>query len=393
MVAAVRLEQTKMQSPSRRPIHLAGGVVAALGALACTRAVNAPRPAAAIPVASVHLASAADQFVNVDAFRIRYREIGHGQPVVLLHGRSASLETWRALADSLALEYHVVALDFRGAGQSTKSAQSSDYGPKMANDVIGVMDHLHIARAHLVGHSLGALIAAYVAAHYPERVATVSLLAGAFFPDSASFFTARTEAYLQALESGDLRAYYRSRGESDSVAAALSARFLRTNVLPSLAASTRAATGLVLPPEFVSRNTVPTLVAVGTRDDNLEVDRQFVRRWPRARLLEVQGADHGAIIERAETLHAIRELLRLVAAPVSRTGSSLVDKLANLHHRRAPWPPNSASKPRSRSATRTGSNPRVAPRGQRPVRHLLVRLRRLRDARRSAAVHGGQHDR
>ena len=103
------------------------------------------------------------------------------------------------MGDSLALDHHVIAIDERGAGQSTKSGMSSDYGPAMAQDVMGVLDHLHLTRAHLVGHSLGAVIAAYVATHHPNRVESVSLLAGAHFPDSASF-AAITEPYVQALE-------------------------------------------------------------------------------------------------------------------------------------------------------------------------------------------------
>jgi pimeloyl-ACP methyl ester carboxylesterase len=295
--------------------HTGAVMAIVLGAGACARNPGvAPATGTLRSVAAEHLAAARDQFFTVGRFRIRYREIGRGTPVLFLHGRSSSLNAWSWMGDSLAVDYHVIAIDERGAGESTKSGDASDYGPAMAQDVIGVLDHLHLTRAHLVGHSLGAVIAAYVATHHPNRVKSVSLLAGALFPDSASF-AAITGPYVQALESGgDLRAYYRARGVPDSLAAVLSATMLATNDVPSLVATTRAAVRLILSRELVTASHVSALVVVGSRDDLFEYDRQFASRWPKARFLEVTGADHGQIVRRAETLEAVRAHLRQVEA-------------------------------------------------------------------------------
>ena len=158
------------------------------------------------------------------------------------------------------------------------------------------------------------MIAAYVATHHPNRVESVSLLAGAHFPDSASF-AAITEPYVQALESGrDLRAYYRTRGVPDSLAAVLSTTMLATNDVPSLVATTRGAVRFILPRKLVAASHIPALVVVGTRDDLREYDRQFASEWPKARFVEVAGADHAEIIRRAETLEAVRAHLREVEA-------------------------------------------------------------------------------
>jgi pimeloyl-ACP methyl ester carboxylesterase len=95
----------------------------------------------------------------------------------------------------------VIALDERGHGRSTKSGDPAHDGRAMAEDVLGVLGHLGLRRAALVGHSQGALLAAYVAMHMPERVTKVALLAGPFFPDSATY--ARGNAILiRDLESG-----------------------------------------------------------------------------------------------------------------------------------------------------------------------------------------------
>src|SRR5438309_4176022 len=115
-----------------RRIRLTASV--SLGVMACAGG-KSTRTAAASPELAHHLAEAVDQFVDVDGFRIRYREIGRGEPVVLLHGRSSSLDAWYWMADSLASDYRVVAIDFRGAGLSTKSGDPLKYGPAMGNDV------------------------------------------------------------------------------------------------------------------------------------------------------------------------------------------------------------------------------------------------------------------
>jgi pimeloyl-ACP methyl ester carboxylesterase len=59
----------------------------------------------------------------------------------------------------------------------------------MTDDVARLIERLKLGRTHLIGHSLGALLAVNVAERYPDRVASLSLLAGMFFRDSATFAT------------------------------------------------------------------------------------------------------------------------------------------------------------------------------------------------------------
>src|SRR6185436_6076227 len=93
-----------------------------------------------------------------------------------------------------------VALDARGFGRSTKFADPTRFGQNMVDDVVRLMDHLKIQRAHLVGHSMGALIAANVAARYPARVSTAALVAGPFWgePD----ITTESKRWTTDLEAG-----------------------------------------------------------------------------------------------------------------------------------------------------------------------------------------------
>ena len=255
------------------------------------------------------LAAAKDQYAQLGAVRVRYRIAGAGVPVILLHGYANHLEMWAGLGDSLARDHEVIALDLRGHGQSTKFTQAGDYGRHVADDVIHLLDRLHIRRAHLVGHSMGALVAANIVERYPNRVASASLLSGPYWPDSAAAAQAVVpwEAELDAgrgltamllwLIPGMDTAL--AQGISKEVMAANDARVLRA-VLPSLGALT---VGLNHPPRTA------VLIAVGGMDPLAQYSHALASHWPRARMLDLATANHLTILERPQVLAAIRQLI------------------------------------------------------------------------------------
>src|SRR5688500_10802099 len=151
--------------------------------------------------AAPSLLTATDQQFTADGITLRYRDVGRGDPILLIHGYSASLESMAGIAGALPQEYRIVALDVRGFGRSTKFADKARFGQHMVDDVVRLMDHLKLARAHLIGHSMGALIAANVAARYPDRVATATLVAGPFYADEPTF-EHETSRWTADLESG-----------------------------------------------------------------------------------------------------------------------------------------------------------------------------------------------
>ena len=98
------------------------------------------------------LATAADaqqRFFDSNGVRIRYLELGKGEPVVLLHGNGGSLQGWldTGIAADLARDYRVIALDARGHGQSGKPRDPSAYGQQMGLDLVRLLDQLGIERA------------------------------------------------------------------------------------------------------------------------------------------------------------------------------------------------------------------------------------------------------
>ena len=110
-----------------------------------------------------------------DGIRIHYMEQGTGTAVVLIHGYTANAE-WKwfkpGIAAALAATHRVVAIDARGHGQSEKPHDSMRYGPRMAEDVIELMDTLDIDRAHVHGYSMGGSLLTQILKAHPERVIT-----------------------------------------------------------------------------------------------------------------------------------------------------------------------------------------------------------------------------
>ena len=131
------------------------------------------------PVASGAQVSSREAFLDSDGgVRIRYLVRGAGPPVVLVHGFMVSTElNWvgPGILDSLASRYTVVALDLRGHGASDKPHDPSAYGTAFVDDVVRLLDHLDIQRAHFVGYSMGSAITLKLMSTHPERVLSAVL--------------------------------------------------------------------------------------------------------------------------------------------------------------------------------------------------------------------------
>lgn len=113
--------------------------------------------------------------IQVDGASIYVRSGGQGPAVVLLHGFGDTGDMWIPLAAELAHNHTVVVPDLRGLGLSSKPAEGYDKKTQ-AGDVVGVLDALGIARADVVAHDIGNMVAFAVAARFPDRVKRIVLI-------------------------------------------------------------------------------------------------------------------------------------------------------------------------------------------------------------------------
>jgi pimeloyl-ACP methyl ester carboxylesterase len=119
-----------------------------------------------------------DEYVIAGEMTLHYIQWGNeGTPVVCVHGLTANAFCFQALADTLAPDHRVFAYDLRGRGDSDRP--ENDYSvPTHADDLLELLDSLGLDNPIIVGHSLGAAVALYFAAHYPERISKLVLLDG-----------------------------------------------------------------------------------------------------------------------------------------------------------------------------------------------------------------------
>ena len=112
-----------------------------------------------------------------DGAQIYYEAVGEGTPVILLHGHTLDLRMWDPQVKPL-LEagYRVIRPEMRGYGHSSKQQPGQQF--THLDDMMTVMDSLHIAKAHVVGLSMGSFVASEMVAMHSDRLLTATLASG-----------------------------------------------------------------------------------------------------------------------------------------------------------------------------------------------------------------------
>ena len=221
---------------------------------------------------------------------IAYLDQGEGEPIVLVHGFASNKEiNWvnPGWVQTLARAgRRVIALDSRGHGQSTKLYDPAGYQTTlMAEDVRALMDHLRIARADVMGYSMGGRITAFLAVNHPERVRSaiigglgIRLIEG-HGGELAEVIAAALEAPSLADVSDPIGRTFRMFAEqtkSDLKALAACMRRPRQTLSSDQVAGIKA----------------PVLVAVGSKDDVAGSGPSLAALIPKARALDIPGRDH-----------------------------------------------------------------------------------------------------
>jgi pimeloyl-ACP methyl ester carboxylesterase len=223
-----------------------------------------------------------------DGVEIAFVDEGEGEPVVLVHGFASNKEVnWVApswITTFTRAGYRAIALDNRGHGESSKFYDPADYHSAiMAQDVRALLDHLALPRADVMGYSMGARIAAFLALAYPDRVRSkvlgglgLRLVEGVGLPDTIA----------EALEAPSIA------DVTDPTAYMFRAFAEQTKSdLRALAACMRGSRQTLSRAE-VGRIAMPLLVAVGGKDQVAGSPEALAALIPGAKALVIPGRDH-----------------------------------------------------------------------------------------------------
>lgn len=105
-----------------------------------------------------------------------YEEWGEGEPVIFLHGHTLDGRMWNGQVELLKDKFHVVVPDMRGYGKSSDPEEGHQFCHM--DDIITLMDSLHMEKAHVVGLSMGAYVAGDMVAICPERLISCVMVSG-----------------------------------------------------------------------------------------------------------------------------------------------------------------------------------------------------------------------
>lgn len=224
--------------------------------------------------------------------------------VILLHGLGSSLQTWEPWARRLATEHRVILLDLPGAGLSPPDPTGDYTDSRSLQLIIALMDQLGVARASVVGHSMGGRLAWSLAASHPERVDKLVLVAPDGFaspgfeygraPDVPAMLGLMEYALPRPLLRMNLAPAY---ADPATLTDALTTRYQDLMLAPGARGAMLARmrqTVLQDPVPLLGRIQAPTLLVWGQQDAMIPIANaaDYIRAMPQATLVSLPGVGH-----------------------------------------------------------------------------------------------------
>jgi pimeloyl-ACP methyl ester carboxylesterase len=247
-------------------------------------------------------------YANNNGIKIYYEVEGNGPPLMLAHSFRRNLNRWRefGFANALKNDYRLIMFDARGHGKSDKPHDPAAYGIKMAEDVMAVLDDMHIEKTHYYGYSMGAGVGFKNAVSHPDRF--LSIILGGFNPyppenpGSVTTLPSDPEIFIRVVE--------RVLGRPltpDEMQAELA------NDFEALSASTVSWSQIAtLTNRDLSRISVPCLLYAGDLDPSYAGAKEAAGHIPGAEFLELPGLNHATAAYGPQILTKVKEFLARV---------------------------------------------------------------------------------
>ena len=269
-------------------------------------------------------------YARANGAKLYYEEHGAGEPLLLIMGLGGAHTGWMFQVPAFRRHYRVITYDSRGLGLSTDDG--APYTVRtLADDAVALLDHLGIERSHVLGLSLGGMVAQEMAITYPDRVHKLVLVATtpggerqAVTPAMRQALGIDPDADMTAMEPGD---YEVDLAEVGAVITRLS---FNNRLVPWVMTKLARRLGKLASTEGINRQAqaaggvdtlsrlhliqAPTLVMAGTNDRIVQPHSSEVlaSRIPNATLILLKGASHAFAIEAPWRLN--RPVLRFLKA-------------------------------------------------------------------------------
>ncbi|CAG7652552.1 hypothetical protein PAESOLCIP111_06566 [Paenibacillus solanacearum] len=234
-----------------------------------------------------------------------YSDQGEGVPVVLLHGFCGSSAYWDEVVPLLAQGCRVIVPDLRGHGGSSARAEQVYTMDNFAGDVASLADALDTERVVLLGHSLGGYATLAFADKYPDKLLGFGLIHSTAFPDDEKGKEGRLKSQqtikeqgLPAFVEGLIPKLFAPSHVETMPEAVRKAKEIGLGTNPEAAVATLE--GMRTRPDrnhILSAAKVPVLLAAGTEDQIVPLERAFSVTGERIEQKRITGAGHMSMME------------------------------------------------------------------------------------------------
>lgn len=235
----------------------------------------------------------ANGLAPVNGIQMYYEIHGDGPPLILLHGGLGNADCWEKQIPALSGRYKVIAVDSRGHGRSTFSERQISYD-LMASDLIALMDHLNIRKAHVLGWSDGGIVGLDLAINHPDRLNRLIAYGANYNPSGMRH---------DAMENENIKDYFEKAARDYQALSPDPSR--RDEFEKNLGRMWESEPNFTA--EQLRAITAPTLILDGDGDEAVSTEhtRELAGLIPRAELFLIPGTGHFAPWEKPEEFERI----------------------------------------------------------------------------------------
>ncbi|MFX1446244.1 MAG: alpha/beta fold hydrolase [Promethearchaeota archaeon] len=240
-------------------------------------------------------------YFDNEGVKIYYEMEGNGPDLIMIHGFASNIENnWKQTnwVKILKDDYHLILIDNRGHGKSDKPIEKTQYGIKMVEDVIKLMDHLSIKKANFFGYSMGSRITLNLVIRYPARI-KCAILGGFGFPSEKTNIRSIYQPIINALLvenpnqiknpiAQEFRRFAESTGGNLKALAALMTNYIEDPEIMLTSAKEIK--------KELKKIKIPILTVVGSQDILIENKTQIADLIPKACHIQIQGRDHLTVV-------------------------------------------------------------------------------------------------